>query len=309
MNKFIFFIAISWGLFIQFGPLGYGVDVHHSYLNSSNWPLRTEPLGWIIASLNVEIFGFDYFIGSSVTSFVLAVGLFLFLFELLKKFSTTGVIILGLLLLFSHPIILGGTNILRQGLALGFFLLFLFNFLRNNNIYAIFFTLASILSHNSILIILVPFYIKMLPLSKNIKKLLIFFYCLSLIIATEYIVSFKSSIGVNAPYEYIVLLMFFYYLIALKTPIFKRRLMLFSKKESMLLNVLFIEIIIAMIFIGYPSVLQRLLIYIFIPIVVFAILWLPLGISERYIIMFIISFIWLIVVLSSNALSTWSIIE
>ena len=196
-NKLIAILSASfiYAIFIQIGYLGYGIDVHESYLYSEAWPFNTEPIGWFISSLYIEIFDSRYFVGASLTSLILALGLFFFLWSTLEKRNNKFFIItIGSILLFTHPIILSGTNILRQGVGLGFFLFFLSSYLKEKNRQALLFSILSVLSHNSFLIILIPYYIMILKLPNLLKLFIIISFATIVFIAIEIIVPFKSSI-------------------------------------------------------------------------------------------------------------------
>ncbi len=300
------FVAFIYSLFVQFGPLGFGIDVHDSYQYSETWPLGTEPIGWLIASFQFDFFGSKYFIGSALTSFLIAFGLFCFIFEILgNRFRTSYIVLIGTLLLFTHPVIFSSTNVLRQGIATGFFYLFLFYFYRENYKLSFFFSILSILSHNAIIILLMAFYIAMFSKSNALRNFLYFLYLFFVFILSKYILSFKSSIYSETNYTILIYIILSTY--AMIFGLISRNYVKikFTITENILKIIFFVNLLVISTLINSPSAVQRLLLILFIPMVLFMILALPLKKGGKSLTLFAVIAIWVFITISSSALNSW----
>jgi hypothetical protein len=305
-------VAFAYALFILFGPLGYGIDVHESYIHSENWISENwisspEQIGWYIASLNVNIFELDYFIGASITSFILAFGLFLFLFaSLSSQFNIFSVTIIGLLLLFSHPIIFSSTNVLRQGAATGFFYIFLYFFIKGYKFRAITISIFSIFSHNAIALIYINFYIYYLPIPSFFKTFAHIIFTLIIFIYAENFISLKSSIDTSLDYILVIFCILIMYIFLLKVFFNKYKKKFTYEIDKNFINLFLYNLILLVALIESPSAVQRLLMIILIPIFVIMINVLPIRKNYKLFTYIFLSMMWALLTLNSSALETWN---
>ncbi len=303
----IFVVSCAYAIFIQFGPLGYGIDVHESYQYADTWPLGTEPIGWMISSFWVDFLGSRIFIGPALTSFLLCFGLFCFIIQILgHRFGIYFSMLIAFLLLFTHPVILSGTNVLRQGVATGFFFLFLYKFINRNIKQSIFFSLLSALSHNGIILILITFHIAIIPVSHKLKKWLYFLLLVLVYLSVDFVLSLKTSIDSDTNYKIVAAILLLGY--SLIFILFPQRYFssYFSSMENIVKNILFYNLLLVVSMTNSPSTVQRLLMILFIPVILFMILGLPVRIFVKLFVLFVFSSLWVFVTLTSSTLQTWT---
>ena len=305
-NSLSFAAAVVFALFVQFGPLGFGVDVHQSYQYAEARTVGFEPVGWYVASLRLDLLDSNYYIGAAATSFLISFGLFTFSQTVLcGRIKYFYVVVTCVLLLFSHPVILGGTNALRQGVSCGFFFLFLSNFLLRKNAYVFIFAMASVLSHNSALLLIIPFVIMILSRHCVIKSLLAISYIALIFGAADSLSGLKSSINTGIDYKFILIL-----LMTLSFTVFvllfdAYRSRHFSQSEKALMQGLMVNIFLIFAFFDSPSIIQRLLMEIFIPLFLFSILVVPIKRNAKVLIIISFAALWGALTLNSASLETW----
>lgn len=194
-------LGIIYAVLIIVGPIGYGIDVHESYIYADSWDWGGEPVGWFISSRWLSILGLRIYIGAFLTALVLSYGLYALVNKLLaERYNNLFILAISFLLFFTHPIILGSTNVLRQGISQGFYYLMILYFINRKSFQFILCFILAFLSHNSIIIISLPFIVEFYNIGERIKKIFYVVYILCVMIFVGEIEKLKSVIDTNTNY-------------------------------------------------------------------------------------------------------------
>ncbi|MEN9421782.1 MAG: hypothetical protein RLZZ107_1261 [Bacteroidota bacterium] len=76
--------------------------------------------------------------------------------------------------------------------------------------------------------------------------------------------------------------------------------------ENIVKNILFYNLLLVVSMTNSPSTVQRLLMILFIPVILFMILGLPVRIFVKLFVLFVFSSLWVFVTLTSSTLQTWT---
>ena len=145
----LFFISISFALFVGAGGYGFGNDFYAAYFkNNLAWGSYRDQLGWILSTLTI----YDTHIGVHLVSYTLAMSTGLLLYRTIYCYFGKNSWIFFLLFIFmihTWPIIMSTSNAMRQGFAMSFIFL-AFNFiLSKRTIWAIFAAILAVFMHKS----------------------------------------------------------------------------------------------------------------------------------------------------------------
>lgn len=242
VSKFGTFTTTLWPFifFVGIGGVGFGIDIHSSYVHAGNWTFSTiEKLGWYLASFTVQ----GIFLGSLITSILIY-------FSHIKLVSSQnwGFIekaLLTTVLLFSFWTLMLQLNILRQGIAYSFLLLYMINRYNSPKTSAFYAALA-VTSHFSVAL---PLVVSLLSRSHTVVHIVLA-VSLGFLIHYTGLHSLKSNIETSLPYQELHYLMI---IVAL--------LVYFVKKNRELSGFYFPYLLILTAF--DASQLQRLLVYVY----------------------------------------------
>jgi hypothetical protein len=167
----LFFISISFALFVGGGGYGFGADYHSVYFNNNlTWGDYRNQLGWLLSTLTI----YDTHIGVHLASYLLAMSTGLLLYRTIYCYFEKNSWIFFLLFIFmihTWPIIMSTSNAMRQGFAMSF-IFFAFNFiLSRRTTWAIFMALLAVFLHKSGVLLISIFVglIFFLNLSKRLR--------------------------------------------------------------------------------------------------------------------------------------------
>ena len=152
-DNFSWIFSIIYALVLNSGYLGFGIDVVVSYDQDNDWwsSELNELLGWFISTFHVVWNERSIYIGVFLVSILLSHSIFLLSKKIiLPIYGPTYAFTIAGLLHLSYPILLGSLNVLRQGLAMGFFYIGICCLLDQKKNKALFFMMLSIWSHNSL---------------------------------------------------------------------------------------------------------------------------------------------------------------
>lgn len=303
---YIFAISLLYSLFIYFGPLGYGNDVHATYQWTSGiYHNYTEPIGWFISSYRIDgVYGESYFLGSAVTSFLLTYSLGRLLIGVFNNRFDKFFLYLSIpILFFSHPILFSGTNILRQGVALSFYFLYLERKLKGQNGSHIYIFL-SVLSHNSAMLLFLPIYVKALADKINFSLLNIIPIVL-LMFVKQYILLIKSNMPTGLDYKYIIFVFSCASLFLFRFHNNVYRKQYFTSIELNYQHSLVYLFLYLLVLYDLQSVSQRMLIYIIIPFCLYLITSLKITKFLKSLTLIILAAIWGAITIASSQIQTW----
>lgn len=206
--KLFAIIILPLVIFVGLGGFGYGIDVHQSYIYAKNWTVpNVEFLGWYLSSVNLN----DIFLGSIIVSFLLYIAHFSLVRE--QELILFEKVIVLYVLLFSFWAIMLQLNVLRQGLAYGFFVLFAVKWLSKSKI-AIFYAPLAITSHFSVAL---PLFFILFVRAHPILHTMVIFLFIGMAYFTG-LSDIKSSIPTSMPYKFLLYLM-----IAITLPLYLNR--------------------------------------------------------------------------------------
>jgi hypothetical protein len=302
-------LGIIYAVLILVGPIGYGIDVHESYIYADSWGWGGEPVGWFISSRWLSILGLRIYIGAFLTALILSYGLYALVNKLLaERYSNLFILAISFLLFFTHPIIFGSTNVLRQGVSQGFYYLMILYFINKKSFQFILYFILAFLSHNSIIIMSLPFIVEFYNIGEKIKKIFYMVYILCVMIFVGEIAKLKSVIDTNTNYfPYLTFLFAIVNIVAFM--IFRNyKLKNFNKYELSVYNLLIYNLFLVLIFYGSQSIIQRLSNIIIIPLLLFLFINIPLKKYIKLFILILFIILWVIITLNSEALKTWRIL-
>lgn len=242
VSKFGFFLTaiLPFVFFVGMGGVGFGTDIHVSYIYAGNWTFSTvEKIGWYLASFTIQ----GVFLGALITSILIYFSHIKLIS--LQKLRSNEKVLLTTILLVSFWTLMLQLNILRQGIAYSFFLLHMINRYsspKTSVIYAVF----AVASHFSVALPLV------VSLFSRTHPIIQFVCAISLGFLIYYtgLHSLKSNIETSLPYKELHYLM-----------IFVALLVYFGKKNREFSGYYFPFLLILTAF--DASQLQRLLIYVY----------------------------------------------
>lgn len=163
VKSYFTFLVAFFSLTLGTGQLGYGEDVIESYRGGGLWWLNEKPtelLGWFLSTLQYSLFGIDIFWGAILASFTLSYGLIRLSLSVFQDSARVPLYLIATItfLHFSHPILFGSLNVLRQGFAMGFFYIAISYLLNKMGLAAALFSILAIMTHNSIIALVIPLY-------------------------------------------------------------------------------------------------------------------------------------------------------
>ncbi len=297
-------LPLLFSLFVFCGPLGYGIDVHASYQKAESWFNYMEPLGWVLARQSITIGPQKYFIGGTITAFILSSGLlFLSLTILTPRLGYLFTLSTYCLLLFTHPIILSSTNVLRQGIGMGFLYFALGCFVKRRVLLGVICLICAILSHKSIVLlspILLIYYLFPKSIVRSILICIAWLSVVSLIQFHEYKI---YPTGIN--YFPIAIILFVTAFFCFNILFERYRHHVLYVQERYLLNYIVLNTLSIIFMAKYPILMQRLLMILMIPMYFYIFIVIPIDKTSKKILMFLITIAWVIVTLLSPALRTW----
>lgn len=163
VKSYFAFFVVFFSITLGTGQLGYGEDVVNSYRGAELWWLSEKPtelLGWFLSTTHYSLFDVDIFLGSILAAFVLSYGLIKLSLSIFQDSTRTPFYLVATITFmhFSHPILFGALNVLRQGFSIGFFYIAISSLLKQRGRTAAFYSLLAIMSHNSIIALIIPLY-------------------------------------------------------------------------------------------------------------------------------------------------------
>lgn len=145
----IIIFSFLFGLIVGSGFYGYGNDYYSSYYEANlDWGGLFDRLGYILATLTIN----NVHIGVHTVTFILSLSAGFLIREHVKfkeSYSLIFFIFLYLVAIHTWPIIMSTSNAMRQGLTMSFIFLALVAGSRKNVWFFLIFTLLSVLTHNS----------------------------------------------------------------------------------------------------------------------------------------------------------------
>jgi hypothetical protein len=297
-------VAIGYGLLVQFGLFGFGVDVYRAYYWAENWSFQTEPIGWYLSTLWIDN---TWYVGAAITAVIISYGISVFTFLVLRnKVKIQYLPIVIVMILLTQPILFSATNILRQGIAMGFYFLALAAFYNKNQFKLIIFTALTFLSHNALIVLFPPLFVLSIKPLKRYRFYFLFAYSILIVLMLPVLAQQKSVISTSTSYFLIVLVV-----LCLMAVLFhgknKHRVLIFLKtSDGLLLTYLMFMLVLLLCFFSYPSAMQRYFMCIAIPCILYFATLLPLNVSSRSKVLIFILTGLVYATLTSESYQRWS---
>jgi len=302
-------IVFFYSIFISSGIIGYGTDVWVSYTKASAWSWSwKEYLGWSLSTFSVDYKGEKIFLGVYVTSMLVSYSISRYTFSSFRgRYPFWVALIVCFFFLFSHVALLSSGNVLRQGVAISFFLLGLTLLREDKAKSSYFFFLLSVFSHNSSLFVIAPVVIVSLVKSNILKIVPLIFWLMALFYIVFQGVRLKSSIDSNTSYVGVVAVLSVLFLVIylIRSKHLEHLYAGSLRVNDVRIGLLIILFTLNLFAIMAGSVQQRLLMYFLIPVVVEVLVMVPFSTILRQGMAVGITFLWALLTITSPAIQSW----
>uniref|UniRef100_Q3ASS8 EpsG family protein n=1 Tax=Chlorobium chlorochromatii (strain CaD3) TaxID=340177 RepID=Q3ASS8_CHLCH len=307
-TRSFYYYSLLYALIAHFGFLGYGIDVYDAYSIAYGWGIGTfEPIGWYLSTFRLYSAN-DIYLGVFFVSLIVSSGLIYASFYFLgneNKFSKIEIIFIIFFMHFVHVTVFSSVNALRQGLAMSFFMFGIVKLLSGSFRKTLFLFLLSILCHNAVLFIIVPL-LTLINVNKKLLQLGIGFIFIVLTpFALNLGVAEKTQVSTTLNYSIIYFILFFAYSFFYWQSFSNSTKFKFSEVRRRYQFGFFVVMLMMLFLLNRESHLQRMVMFIMIPLVYEIFVFLPAINPLRNVIVFSFLLLWVVITLTSSAFSSF----